>query len=339
MKNTFIFLNLSKTHQLFFQGIRGFSIEKFICIMLFCAVSYTATAQFTNIPDPLFEQVLIDMEIDSDETVNGQIATSDALDVTSLAILHPFGNDEWIYDLTGIEAFTNLENLQVNGTMIEELNLNNLINLKHLNVVDNMLSTLDLSNNPLLETLYLTYGGDVMPLNSFSGIDLSHNPNFYKLVAYGINYINLKNENNNPNMELQIRATGWGYPPDYIVGHICIEVDDENAAQNNDFPYSEWIISHAHMSYSLVSSCTASTKAFSENSISLYPNPVKEHLTIETKENLSYQIFSLTGRELNSGILEREKTQILLSNLASGVYLLKLKNLTGQAITVKLIKK
>src|SRR5690606_11274092 len=93
--------------------------------------------------------------------------------------------DGLIHDLTGLEAFINLESLTVSLTMVEELNVSTLANLKYLYCVGNMLTSIDVSNNPLLEYLDITSGGDVLPMNGFTDIDLSNNPNIHTLIAIG----------------------------------------------------------------------------------------------------------------------------------------------------------
>ena len=59
--------------------------------------------EFVAIPDPVFEQALIDLNIDSDGTLNQIILRSDAEATSSLNLYH-----KDITNLTGIEAFTNL---------------------------------------------------------------------------------------------------------------------------------------------------------------------------------------------------------------------------------------
>lgn len=209
--------------------------------------------------------------------------------------------------------------------MIEQLNVTTLVNLKYLDCQDNMLSTLDVSHNTLLEYLDISTGGDVLPLNSITEIDLSNNPNIKTLDASGgINYINLKNGNNNPDMHIDISAFFVGGPPPD--GHTCIEVDDAVAAQNNQSPYSEWTIQHAFQSYSLVADCSLGTEEFNKKSISIYPNPTSDILNFEVANGTSVEkviLFDISGRVvreynniLNSGIS--------LSSVEKGVYLVKI---------------
>src|SRR5690554_3231974 len=282
-------------------------MKNILYILFFIVVSYKATAQITNIPDPLFEQELIDQNIDSDGIVNGQMLTSDALNVTSLSIYYVgTSTGSYINNLTGVEDFINLESLTVNGTMIEELNVSTLVNLKYLDCVDNMLTSIDVSSNGLLEYLDITSGGDVTPFNSFSEIDLSNNPNIHTLKASGgnISKINLNNNNNNENMFINISCWWcWDYPTDYIHGHACIEVNNVEIAQDNQYPYSEWTINYQYKAYSYtddVEACVLNVTSFEADKISIYPNPVSDILYFESDNSLIEKIilFDLLDRKI-----------------------------------------
>lgn len=317
-------------------------MKKELLTIMCIAGSYIATAQTITIPDPVFEQVLIDKEIDSDGIVNGQILTADALAVTTLTITSPdIVANITIEDLTGIEGFTNLENLNVSVTMIEELNVSTLTKLKHLECADNMLTSLNVSNNPLLEFLNITSTGDVLPINNITQIDLSNNPNIKTLVAVGgINYINLKNGNNNPTMNININSGSMGIPPEVIQGHTCIEVDNPTAAQNNQLPYSAWTISHANKTYSLVADCSLSTKYFTKDAVSVYPNPVSDVLHFDIKNESTIEkavLFDISGRAVRE-YNDISNNVLSVSDLQSGTYILKLVSNKG-VFTQKVIKK
>lgn len=316
-------------------------MKKELLTIMCIAGGYMATAQTINIPDSVFEQVLIDKEIDSDGIVNGQILTADALAVTTLTITSPNIGTNNIEDLTGIEGFTNLESLTVTVTMISELNVNTLTKLKHLNCAGNMLTNLDVSNNHLLEYLDIYSTGDVLPINSITQIDLSNNPNIKKLIATGpINYINLKNGNNNPEMNIDINSGSWGVPPEVIQGHTCIEVDNPTAAQNNQLPYSAWTISHANKTYALVADCSLSTKDFTKDAVSVYPNPASDVLHFDVKNESTIEkavLFDISGRAVRE-YNDISNNALSVSDLQNGTYILKLVSNKG-VFTQKVIKK
>jgi hypothetical protein len=297
--------------------------------MILLIIGYDVSAQITAIPDSNFEQVLIDLGIDTDGVINSQMTTSDALGITTLLITSPDDGTsvQYIQDLSGIEAFVNLESLQVNVTMIEELDLSALVNLKYLDCTDNMLSSLDVSHNPVLEELIVFMGGDVLPMNSISQIDLSNNPLIHTLTAYGIDYINLQNGNNNPNMNIDISAGLFGMDPEYIHGHTCIEVDDEAAAQADMLPYSQWIITHENQSYALVGSCELGNESFtSDNSISIYPNPTSDNLYFSTTNGNPVEkavLYDISGRVVKE-FSTVSNSQISVAGLAKGVYMVQM---------------
>lgn len=305
-------------------------MKNILYILFFIAVSYKATAQITYIPDPLFEQELITQNIDSDGIVNGQILTSDALAITSLTLYYVGSSTgQYINDLTGLEDFTNLESFVINGTMVEELNVSTLVNLKYLDCVDNMLTSIDVSNNVLLEYLDITSGGDVEPMNIFTEIDLSNNPSIHTLKASGggVSKINLKNGNNNANMFIDVGCWWcWDYPEDYIIGHVCIEVDDVEIAQNNQYPYSEWTVYHAYKTYSYtddVEECSLNTTSFIQSNVKVYPNPVSDILYFDTADTAIEKVilFDISGRKV---LEQNEANTISVSHLQKGSYILKL---------------
>jgi hypothetical protein len=315
-------------------------MKNIFTLLFLTLITHSVTAQVTAIPDPAFEQALIDLNIDSDGTVNGQVLTSDVASITSLYISS--GYQDYIYDVTGLEAFTALITLKVGGTMIEELDVSTLVNLKSLDCTDNMLTSIDVSNNTLLEYLDISSVGDVLPINSIIEVDLSHNPNIKQLVAVGANHkINLKNGNNNPDMKINISATDVliGYPPGFINGNTCIEVDDAPLAQNNQYPYSEWIITHNLQTYSFTDLCTLTTPAFTQNQISIYPNPATDVVYINANGNTVSQA---TLYDI-SGCVVREYTNVAgagisISGLQKGMYVIKIEsgnNSTTQKILVQ----
>lgn len=153
--------------------------------------------QITIIPDSNFEQALIDLGIDSDGVINGQVLTSDVEGVVNLAIW-----DKYIVDLTGIQDFAALEELDVHYNLLTSLDLSQNMQLRILYCGSNDLSSLDLSNNILLETLYCGNPSiDVGPFNTFTSLDLSSNTQlrfFDSDFAYWLETINF---GQNPNLE------------------------------------------------------------------------------------------------------------------------------------------
>ncbi|WP_055444619.1 T9SS type A sorting domain-containing protein [Lacinutrix himadriensis] len=69
----------------------------------------------------------------------------------------------------------------------------------------------------------------------------------------------------------------------------------------------------------------------------MYPNPVKNNITISLQDNATYSLLDINGRLVKQGELMRGETVLKLSALSSGLYIMKLK--TDNQITIKKIIK
>jgi ketopantoate hydroxymethyltransferase len=171
--------------------------------------SLVVSAQTTSIPDSAFEQALIDLNIDSDGVVNGIVLTSDISSVTSLDV-----KNKNIQDLTGIEDFTALELLNVRNNKLTELDISNNVELTILHCGANLISRLDLTNNNKLVSLIAENNNltrvipNVLPIslkyinlagNKMSSLDLSNLINLGALWLTNcpnLEYLNVRNGNN-----------------------------------------------------------------------------------------------------------------------------------------------
>lgn len=318
-----------------------------LLFLFFIAVIYKATAQITYIPDQGFEQALINLEIDSDGIINGQVLTSDVENVTELNC-DPFnGGIPLIYDLTGIQDFVSLEKLTIKYSDITELDVSQNLQLKELYCSNNELTSIDVSNNTLLEILYIgNYSGDMGPFNMIEEIDLSNNPLIHTFDALNMhanfNKINLKNGNNNPNMIIRtgFEPWGWAEPGDPPYASACIIVDNATLANNNQYPYSEWTIYHPYQNYHYANNtedCFLSSESFAENKIKIYPNPVTDILYFDTTGTTIEKIivFDLSGRKIME---QNQVNTISVSGLQKGNYILKIlsdKGVQTEKIIVK----
>lgn len=95
-------------------------------------------AQTTNIPDPAFEQALIDLGYDN--IIDGVVTTSDIVDIPYLDV-----SMKNIQDLTGIEDFDSLVSLECNDNQLTSLVMSQFENLSYLGCHNNQLTSLDVS--------------------------------------------------------------------------------------------------------------------------------------------------------------------------------------------------
>lgn len=136
-----------------------------------------ANAQTVNIPDANFKDKLLQANTSNgiaknvsgvnmivDTNGDGEIQVSEALNVYQLHL-----SQSSIADLTGIEEFVNLANLNCSYNSLTDLVLANNTNLNYLNCIGNNLTELDLSNNPNLEILWAIFNPNLMYLNINNG--------------------------------------------------------------------------------------------------------------------------------------------------------------------------
>ncbi|NJN50001.1 MAG: hypothetical protein HC798_01365, partial [Polaribacter sp.] len=147
----------------------------------------TKTLTTTSIPDPAFEQELINLGYDSGPT-NGEVLTANISGVTNLYLSY-LG----ITSLTGIEDFTALESLHFQGnTAIASIDLTSNLNLNTLKVFDfPNLTSIDITGlTNISEILLSNLAGittlDYSNLNSLDKIQLSRLSNLSSLNVSGL---------------------------------------------------------------------------------------------------------------------------------------------------------
>ena len=114
-----------------------------------------------NIPDEAFLNALIDLGIDRNE--DGAISPSEAEEIPHIDV-----SDRGISDMTGIEAFTDLERLNCWKNQLTSLDVSQNTALTDLYCADNQLTSLDVSNNTVLTVLHCFE-------NQLTSLDISNN--------------------------------------------------------------------------------------------------------------------------------------------------------------------
>ncbi|CAM2850045.1 T9SS type A sorting domain-containing protein [Flavobacterium frigoris] len=139
--------------------------------------------QYTLIPDAKFEAKLIALGIDSG-IADGKVLTSKINTVASLDV-----SNSTISDLTGIQDFVALSNLDCSKNSLTVLDVSKNISLFGLNCFANKLTTIDVTHNIKLAVLNLggTTYGRYTNLNNIATFDISHNLELEYLNCTGIN--------------------------------------------------------------------------------------------------------------------------------------------------------
>jgi hypothetical protein len=184
--------------------------HKFLTVVSFLFVK-VLFAQYTQIPDPNFEQLLEDNGMGDGIEGNGQVLTVNIENVTELVISNSYG----IQDLTGIEDFNSLETFGCSFNPVTNINLSQNVHLKVIGFLQMFsLDNIDLSMLSELEELYLsqnlfnsiTFGNhpnltyiDVSE-NSLTSLDVSQCPALTYLDVHE-NYISELDVSQNPDLE------------------------------------------------------------------------------------------------------------------------------------------
>ena len=144
---------------------------KKLLLLLFLGFTLVGFSQTTLIPDPNFEQVLIALGYDT-APINGSVPTANISGVQELYI-----NNDNISDLTGIEDFTALTDLQCDNNQLTSLDVSNNTALEILTCSSNQLTSLDLSNNIELADL-------VCSSNQLTSLDVTNNTALTNLLCF-----------------------------------------------------------------------------------------------------------------------------------------------------------
>lgn len=295
-------------------------------------------AQVTTIPDPIFEQYLIDFGMDSDQTINGQVLTSDIDNRTFLQINEspPF---YFINDFTGIQDFAALETFFFVGTNVIDLDFGNLDNLVYVEGISNTdLALIDLSACDNLETfimsntslitlnLPLTVTLDLFECDDglLESIDLSPYINLTRIRVTDNMLTNLNMASGNNMIIEDFFASG---NPNLQ----CIIVDD------TDYSSANWTnIDSTTTFVESQAECDAlSIEEFNFIELHMYPNPTNDFFQINTDAEISkIDIIDLTGKIVKS--FKSQRDGYSTSKLSEGLYIINIQTSKGE-ISRKLI--
>ncbi|MEL0456404.1 T9SS type A sorting domain-containing protein [Flavobacteriaceae bacterium SZ-1-7] len=169
-------------------------------------------SQQIYVPDNNFEQALIDLGYDN--VLDDYVSTNNIGGITSLNLYN-----KGISDLTGIEGFINLLNLNCSFNNLEVLDLSKNSALKVLSCAFNQLKGIDLSDNNRLTSIDCGF-------NYVTSLDLSNNMDLTVLyVDYNnLNSLNIKNGNNSNIVNFSAISNP---------GLTCVQVDNIQYSQSN----------------------------------------------------------------------------------------------------------
>jgi len=218
----------------------------------------------------------------------------------------------------------NLEELSIDRlTSLSLLDISSCLNLKKIDLIFLQsldIDALDFSNYSLLQTFDLRYSNMVT-------IDLSNNPLLTSVLLLENQDTSLINLQNGNNTILQTFASNAG-----CYGNTaCILVDDIN-----------WFHANFSSYYCGFSPLTAFCgnlsidEEFLEETISIYPNPVKSKLSINLKDGIELKAVAIT--DITGKIIQIINIkEVDFTNYNSGIYFMKITTDKGEVVR-KIVK-
>jgi len=308
-----------------------------ILLFLLTTAIGLSNAQNVEIPDTAFLYALIDVGVDT--SGDSLISNAEAELIISLDV-----SERGIVDMTGVEAFVNLDTLDCSSNAITSLKLSMNEMLREVNCTKNELTSLDVSNNALLEWLHCwsneltsldvsnntVLKGLYIQRNQIDTLDLSNNTALKYFSCRGNQFTNLDVSNNNSLTALRIdemptltEVCVWElpFPPEGVEidttgsPNVCFETDCNGVCGTTG------IITN------------------SPTELSIYPNPAIDILTIETTRSGQHtvEIASVNGQLLFIDKIEEPTYQIDLSSFQKGLYFITVRS-SDFVRTEKIIK-
>ncbi|MAZ73659.1 MAG: hypothetical protein CMC70_11000 [Flavobacteriaceae bacterium] len=196
-------------------------------LLLLLLITGIASAQIVNIPDPDFKAELIADGVDTN--MDGEIQVTEALATTAMSL-----SNSGISDITGIEAFVNLETFQSDGPGITTLDLTGNINLIQVEFQNgnpgapSALISIDISTCITLESLAV-FGSSITTLDCINNINLTA---LYIAGNPLLETVFIKNGSDESlNMGAGSWSENWGFGNNPSLQYVCADEFQVNEIQ------------------------------------------------------------------------------------------------------------
>ena len=262
---------------------------------------------------------------------------------SNLIYVHVTDNALTTLDLSGLP---NLRTLVCGANLFTSLDLSQNTVLKNLSIspvytttpINHMLQPIDLSNNPLLETLGLSYCFD--PNIPVFELDLSTFTNLMRIYLdkVPISKVNIANGNNNlnpnpnPNSLENFRFYCNNSGMDI---EMCVQVDTQLIADEANADENSW---HESDNVTYSTDCGLATVGEEVlNTVQIYPNPSDGRYTVSLAHR---QIASVVCyNSLGQQVAKSTNSSINIAQAKKGLYILVIKTVNGGVFTKKVMKK
>jgi hypothetical protein len=325
---------------------------KSIKLSILCLlISINSFSQLTYVPDDAFELYIetyisaADNGIANDNYVN----TNGIQNTTSFLFQPQLVPSGIINDFTGIQDFNSLNSIEIRYMNMTNIDLS-LLNIVSTSELFDLQLTIEYNN--LVENLILPQGGgirlsisDCISLNNIvfhsnniiAGISLiSSCPSLTSFDVSMVSFVKLSSViwlSNNSSLQCVNLKNGYcsnwggvGITNNPLV--TCVEVDNPNYCNIASGTIWNWEgpALNPNNIYSTNCGCVAGIDEEILDEVSISPNPTTSKISIKSNAELigsQFIIYDQLGKEVKSGIITSENTEIDLSNLTEGMYLFK----------------
>lgn len=147
--------------------------------------------------------------------------------------------------------------------------------------------------------------------------------------------------------EVTYSFTGSGYDElEWSYGNGQTEVLNTNTASHTYTGQGEyWACVTVYNSCGYDTWCTlvdpfalGTPGVLANSTLTHYPNPVREELTVESREALGYRLYGLSGKQVRSGRFKSGNNHLDVADLPQGLYMLRVEDSGGKTLTLKVVK-
>jgi hypothetical protein len=320
-----------------YNKLINFDMKKYIASVVLLVIGLNINAQIIIIPDSNFKvyllgNLLINTNNDSEIQLSEATSFTGGIGCENLNISN----------LSGIEAFTLLTDLNCYNNQLTSLDVSDCVNLVNLDCSSNQIGSLNLSSNTELVSLgcgrnnlteldvssNLNLEALTCRKNQIDSLSLSQNSTLSLLICNSnqLKYLNVANGNN----------TNFGYMDAFDNPDLyCIFVDDSIYSNQHWHQVDDIVTFHSGSTNCYLLS--SNQVMFAEN-ISIWPNPTNSTIRITGIDNLEVKNIKLIN--YFGQIVSEYKTieKIDLSKFSTGVYVLQIETFSRGKIISKIIK-
>jgi len=285
---------------------------------------------------------------------NNQLASLDLSANTALTILNCNNNQLTSIDVSNSTALTEL---RCDTNQLSTLDISNNTALTSLVCFSNLLTSLNVISNTVLTTLDCSYNSLtslnvsantaltilICRTNPLTSLDVTTNIALTFLNCFATQIPSLDVSANTAlttlfcgdNTQLSSLNVANGNNAN-LANFIATNNSNLTCIQVDDVVYStaSWTSIDTQASFS-TNCASLGVNDYELNAITIYPNPVNNTLNIQLEETLEkIELYSALGRK----VLESTNSSVNVSNLASGIYLLKVYTQNGKVGIKRIVK-